>query len=66
MEQKRVALNNDRWLSGWKGLANYLDCSERTCKNLVKDGLPMVKRESGTPMFKTIDIDVWLKKNKKL
>ena len=65
MDDSVVTRNYDFWLTGWKSLARYVDYSTKTCKRMVRDGLPRHScPSSGRPMFKASEVDRWLKKPK--
>lgn len=65
MIESRTIKIQDFWLTGWKSLGKYIDFSIKSCKRMVKDGLPKHTSPSGRPMFKASEIDSWLKKNKR-
>ena len=66
MTESRIIKSQDFWLTGWKSLAKYIDYSIKSCKRMVRDGLPRHScPSSGRPMFKSTEVDLWIKKKKR-
>lgn len=61
--------NNRNILSSWKEIANYLNCSVRTCKRWEENyGLPIhrIDKKSKTTVYAyKEELDTWLKRQKK-
>ncbi|MFC1831153.1 hypothetical protein ACFL0S_03935 [Thermodesulfobacteriota bacterium] len=51
-------------MPGWKKVKNYaahVDLSERTTRDLLKQGLPHIRLSSGTILIEVEQADAWLR-----
>lgn len=56
-----VLVKKAGWLSGWKAIAQYCDCSKKSVERMAKKGLPVRKSIIGGVVALPAELDQWLK-----
>lgn len=64
-KEKEVEEQQQGWISGWKSIADFCDCDEKTLKKKVKHGLPVYRESDKKPTALPNELNEWLKKFKK-